>query len=97
MPADDFEHSDGVVFLAERRTADVNNVIETFELDCSIDAQIRSRAFRQCFIKGDFDGYSSLLHCGIDAFTDLSTTPLRVSIDRFLTRSEYPWPASQRS
>src|SRR5437762_6157899 len=39
------EHPNGVVFLAERRPADKHHVVESFELDRSIDAQVGTRAF----------------------------------------------------
>src|SRR6266550_1460070 len=48
-----FKHSNGVIFLAERGPADKNNVVETLELDRSIDTQIGTGAFRQFFIERD--------------------------------------------
>src|SRR4026207_1479396 len=64
---DELKHSDSVVLLPERRATHINDVIEVFELDCSVHAEIGSRAFRQRLIEGDLDGYGPLLHCWIDA------------------------------
>ena len=38
-----------------------------FELDCSINAEIGSRALRQRLIEGNLNCHGPLLHCGIDA------------------------------
>ena len=37
-----------------------------FELDCSVHAEIRSRALRQCFVKRDIHRDRALLHSRID-------------------------------
>ena len=52
-----------------------------FELDCSIYAKIGSRTFRQRFIKGNFDIYGPLLHCGVDAH-DMAIRDAVASIDQ---------------
>src|SRR6266436_8184715 len=62
---DELEHADGVVLLSECRPAYVDNVIQMFELDGSVNAEIGPGAFRQRLVKGDFDIYSPLFHCGI--------------------------------
>src|SRR4029450_7207293 len=81
----DFEHSDGVVFLPERRTAYENNIVEVFELDCSIDAKIGPRAFRERLIKSNLASDRSLLACGIHA-RDVAIRDAVASVDRgFLT------------
>src|SRR5215469_10027274 len=64
---DQLEHSHGVVFLAESRTPYVNDVVQMFELDGSVDAEIWPRAFRQRLIKRDIDRHRPLLHCRIDS------------------------------
>ena len=64
---DEFEHPHGVVFLPERGTSDVNHIIEMFELDGAVDAEVGSRAFWQRFIKRNFDIHRSLFHCRIYA------------------------------
>src|SRR6266581_1575331 len=62
---DELEHADGVVLLSECWPAHVNDVIQMFELDRSIDAEIRSGALRQRLVEGDIDSHGPLLHCGI--------------------------------
>ncbi len=62
-----FENSDGVVFLAKSRPADINDIVQSFELDGSIDAQIRARAFGQIAVERHVDRDGSLLDRGIDA------------------------------
>src|SRR6266478_807215 len=52
---DELEHADGVVLLSECRPAYVDNVIQMFELDGSVNAEIGPGAFRQRLVKGDFD------------------------------------------
>ena len=64
---DELEHSHGVVLLAKRRAAHINDIIETLELDCSVHTKIGARAFRQRLIERNFDSNRSLLDCGIDA------------------------------
>src|SRR6266436_900220 len=59
---DELEHADGVVLLSECRPAHVNDVVEMFELDCSVDAEIGPRAFRQRLIKSYFDVHRPLLY-----------------------------------
>ncbi len=64
---DKLEHAHGVVLLAKRRAAHINDIIETLELDCSVDTKIGARAFRQRLIERNFDSDRSLLNCRIDA------------------------------
>src|SRR4029450_7073636 len=45
--ADELKHSHGVVFLAKRRATHINDIIETLELDCSVDTEIGGGAFRR--------------------------------------------------
>src|SRR5207248_6586399 len=63
---EEFEHSYGIVLLAKRWTADINHIVETLELDCSIDTEVRPRAFRQHLIDRNIDSDSSLFDCWID-------------------------------
>src|ERR1700738_4265433 len=63
-----FEHSNGVIFLTKRGPADKNDVVESLELDRSIDTQVWSRAFWQFFIKRDVHRHCALLHRWIDSF-----------------------------
>src|SRR6266513_4926883 len=74
--ANQFEHTHGVVLLTEGWPAHINDVIEVFELDCSVHAQIGARALRQRLIEGNLDSYGSLLHCWIDA----RNVPLRSTV-----------------
>src|SRR5438876_12419164 len=64
---DELEHADGVVLLSECRPAHVNDVIQMFELDRSIDTEIGSRALRQRLVEFHFYCQCPLLHCRIDA------------------------------
>src|SRR5437867_5499338 len=64
---EEFEHSYGIVLLAKRWTADINHIVETLELDCSIDTEVRPRAFGQRLIDRNIDSDSSLFDCRIDA------------------------------
>src|SRR5262249_34927558 len=83
--ADNFEHADRIVLLTERRTTDINDVIQMLELDCSINAQIWTRAFRQYLIKRDFHIDGPLLHCRINT-RDVAIGDAVASIDHgFLT------------
>ena len=67
LPATSLKDSNGVVFLAEGRAADINHIIETLELDRPIDAEIGARTFGQCAVEGDVYLDRSLLDRGIDA------------------------------
>src|SRR6266487_6031732 len=64
---DELEHADGVVLLSECWPAHVNDVIQMFELDRSIDTEIGSRALRQWLVESNFNCHGPLLHCRIDA------------------------------
>ena len=56
-----------------------------FELNCSVNTKIRSRAFRQRLIESDLNCHGPLLHCGIDA-CDVAIGSAVASVDhRFLT------------
>src|SRR5947209_12198916 len=63
-----FEHANGVIFLAKSRPADKNNVIEPLELNRPIDTQVRSRSFRQLLVERDIDRHCALLDGRIDPF-----------------------------
>src|SRR5437764_12974737 len=63
----ELKQANGAAFLTERRTAHVENVVQSFQINRSIDTQIRSCAFRKFSSKFDVDGHSSVLHAGIDA------------------------------
>ena len=62
----DLEDSDGGIILGEGWPLDVEDVIETLEFDRAIDAQVRSRAFRERTIERDVDRYRALFNRGID-------------------------------
>src|SRR5207247_8770165 len=59
---DELEHADGVVLLSECWPAHVNDVIQMFELDRSIDAEIRSGALRQWLVERNFNAQRPLPH-----------------------------------
>ena len=81
---DEFENPDGVILLAEGRAADVNDVVETLELDRAVNAEIRARAFRQFAVESDIDSDRSLLDRGIDP-DDVACDNAVAGVDR--------WPA----
>ena len=77
---DEFENSNGVVLLAEGRTADVDDIIETLEFDRAVDAQVGARAFRQFAIEGDVHPHRPLIDRGIDAH-DMAGDDAIASVD----------------
>src|SRR6185503_18168769 len=43
----DAEQADGRVFVSERRTADIEHIVQAFQVDGSVNAQLWDRARRQ--------------------------------------------------
>src|SRR4029077_15089515 len=82
---DELEHADGVVLLPECWPAHINDVVEMFELDCSVDAEIGPRAFRQRLIKSYFDVHRPLLYRRINPRNVAIGDSIASVDDRFLT------------
>ena len=61
------EERDGALFLAERRPADEDHVVELLEPDGAVDAQVGPRAGRQRAFEDDVDADRSVGRGGIDA------------------------------
>ena len=80
---DEFENADGAVVLAKSGPADVDDVVESLELDRAVDAQIGARAFRQFAVDRHIDRDRSLLHRGIDA-DDVAFNDAVARVDRRL-------------
>src|SRR6185436_8623370 len=55
------EEPDGALLLAEGRAADVQDVVQTLQLDGAVDAEVGSRTARQFAFERDVHGY-----CAVD-------------------------------
>ena len=67
--------------LGKSRTADVEDVVETLELDRAVDAQVGTRAFRQLAVERDVDCDGALFDRGIDA-SDVAGDDAVARVDR---------------
>ena len=63
----DLEQADRALFLAERRPAHEQHVVQPFELDGAVDAQVGHGASRQLAVERDVDRARAVLHRRIDA------------------------------
>ena len=61
------EQADGAVLLAERRPADIDDVVELLELDRAVDAQVGTRAGGQRPVEDDVDADRAAGRLRIDA------------------------------
>ena len=71
--------ADRAVLLAERRPADVDDVVQLLELDRAVDAQVRPRAGGQRAIQDDVHADGAAGDAGSMRATLPLTMPLRVS------------------
>ncbi len=79
--ADKFEDADRRAVLGKGGPADEENVVEPFELDRAVDAQVGTGAFRERAIECDIDRDGALFDCGIDA-DDVTGNDAVARIDR---------------
>ena len=63
---DQLEQCDGPLLLTENRTTDMDHVLEVFELDGSIDAEVGSNAFGQLALEGHVHRDSPVLNSRVD-------------------------------
>ncbi len=76
-----FEDANRRSVLRKGRPADIENVVEPFELDRPVDAEIGARAFRECAVECHIDRDGALFDRGIDADDMAGNDPV-ASVDR---------------
>ncbi len=77
----EFENADGGAVLGEGRAADEEDVVEPFELDRAVHAQVRARALGKLAIEGDVHRDGALFDRRIDSH-DVAGDDAVAGVDR---------------